>query len=32
MKEKKESFLKRWWNNYLERLAEEQKKGGMCLK
>jgi hypothetical protein len=31
MKEKKEFFLKKWWNNYLERIAEEQKKG-QCIK
>jgi len=32
MKEKKESFFKKLWNNYLQRLAEEQQKGKMCLK
>jgi len=32
MKDNKEFFLKRWWNTYLERLAEEQKKGQQCIK
>jgi hypothetical protein len=32
MKPKKESFLKKMWNNYLKRLEEEQKKSKMCLK
>jgi len=32
MKEQKETFFKRLWNNYLQRLAEEQKKGKLCLR
>ncbi len=32
MKEIKESFFKKLWNNYLKRLAEEQKKSNPCVK